>query len=65
MEEENKALAELVGEHNQRKAERAYRQRIFGATKRWATALTAIILFGTTLWDTIEKVWRWFSTHLK
>jgi fructose-bisphosphate aldolase class 1 len=64
-EEQDRALDELVREHEQRKAERIYRQRLLGSGKRWATFVTAAILFVTTLWDTIEKVWRWFSTHLK
>jgi hypothetical protein len=63
--EKEDALDALVKEHQQRQAERAYRQRLAGAWKRWATFLTATILFLTTLWDTLEKVWRWFTAHVK
>ena len=65
MGEKEDALDALVKEHQQRQAERAYRTRLIGAGKRWATFLTAAILFVTTLWDTFEKVWRWFASHVK
>ena len=65
MGEKEDAIDALVKEHQQRQAERAYRQRLVGAGKRWATFLTAAILFVTTLWDTLEKVWRWLASHAK